>query len=332
MAAHEDPVPVLYVLDFNVGKSNDDPDDPFKSGRVAVGSAAGGQLKTLIDHERMPDGIDVLQDGGQDGRIFWTQMGYPDKNDGQVQSAALDGSDVKDVFKPGEIHTPKQITIDRVNRKVYVCDREGLRVHRSNLDGSEKEVLIKRGDWNNPEHVKNKDIHCVGITVDAKHGKFYWTQKGPSKGGSGQIYRANIQMPAGKTAETRDDIEQLFKDLPEPIDLEIDAETQTLYWSDRGDVPRGNTLNKADVSGSPSPGAAQKYDILVRHLHEAIGIKIDSRRKHIYATDLGGSIYRYDLEGGNAREMYKDQGAYTGIAVAELPAARAKELYNITYT
>ncbi|QIX01750.1 hypothetical protein AMS68_007267 [Peltaster fructicola] len=326
--AYHDPVPVLYVLDFNVGKNNDDPEDPFKSGRVAVGSAAGGQLKTLIDHERMPDGIDVLQDDSQDGRIFWTQMGHAEKNDGQVQSAALDGSDVKDIYKPGEIHTPKQITVDRVNRKLYICDREGLRVHRSNLDGSEKEVLVKRGDWNNSEHVKNKDIHCVGVTADAKHGKFYWTQKGPSKGGSGQIYRANIEMPAGETAETRSDIEQLFKELPEPIDLEIDSETQTLYWSDRGDVPRGNTLNKADVSGSAKSG---HYDIIARHLHEAIGIRIDNKHKHIYATDLGGSVYQYRMDGSHVREMFKDQGAYTGIAVAELSASRAKELYGIIY-
>ncbi|CAJ2514174.1 Uu.00g022930.m01.CDS01 [Anthostomella pinea] len=320
--------PILYILDFNVGNETDDPEDPFAAGRVAVGSSKGGQLKTLIDHERKPDGIDVLLEDG--GHIIWTQMGHPDKNDGMVQSSDLSGKNVKDLFKDGEIHTPKQVIVDRTNHKLYVCDREGLRVHRSNLDGSGKEVLVKCGDWRNMQDVGDKTLHCVGIAVDTKHGKFYWTQKGPSKGFQGRIFRANIEMPAGKTAETRDDIELLFDNLPEPIDLEIDSDTQTLYWTDRGDPPKGNTINKADISKSIKANEKRDdYSILARHLQEAIGIKVDDRNKHIYATDLGGLAYRYDMDGSNCVELFKQQGSYTGIALAHLEPERAKELYGI---
>ncbi|KAK5120091.1 hypothetical protein LTR85_006572 [Meristemomyces frigidus] len=320
--------PVLYVLDFNVGNKTDNTEDPFAAGRVAVGSAAGGELKTLIDNERMPDGIDVLQEDG--GHIIWTQMGHPDKNDGTVQSSGLNGKNVRDLFSNGEIHTPKQVIVDRASQKLYVCDREGLRVHRSNLDGSEKEVLVKRGDWQNPDHVKDQALHCVGIAVDAKHGKFYWSQKGPSKGGQGRLFRANIDMPTGKTAEDRDDIELLFDQLPEPIDLEIDSETQTLYWTDRGDFPKGNTLNKADVSGSVAPNEKRDdYQILASHFHEAIGLKLDDVNKHIYVTDLGGSVYRFDMDGNDRAKLFEDQGVYTGIALAHLEPEQAKALYGI---
>lgn len=89
-----------------------------------------------------------------------------------------------------------------------------MRVHRSNLDGSEKEVLIKRGDLSNDEHRNDKTRHCVGICVDPKREKFYWTQKGPSKGDQGRIFRASIDMPAGQNADDRDDIELLFDNLP----------------------------------------------------------------------------------------------------------------------
>lgn len=322
---------VLYVLDFNVGNKTDNlevPEDPFAAGRVAVGSAAGGELKTLIDHERMPDGIDVLLEDG--GHIIWTQMGHPDKNDGTVQSSDLNGKNVKDLFGNGEIHTPKQVIVDRASHKLYVCDREGLRVHRSNLDGSEKEVLIQRGDWQNPNHIKDKTLHCVGVAVDSEHGKFYWTQKGPSKGGQGCIFRANIDMPKRQTADTRDDIELLFDHLPEPIDLEIDAETETLYWTDRGDFPKGNTLNKAVVSGSTtSTEKSDDYQILAHHFHEAIGLKVDDVNKHIYVTDLGGSVYRYDTDGSNCVKLFVDQGVYTGIELAHFEAEQAKALYGI---
>jgi hypothetical protein len=50
-------------------------------------------------------------------------------------------------------------------------------------------------------------------------------------------------MPEGKTALTRNDIELLFDKLPEPIDLQIGDKTSSLYWTDRGDFPYGNSLN-----------------------------------------------------------------------------------------
>ncbi|EME47132.1 hypothetical protein DOTSEDRAFT_122715 [Dothistroma septosporum NZE10] len=320
--------PILYILDFNVGNASDDTENPFGAGRVAVGSAAGGQLKTLINHEQQPDGIEVLTEDG--GHIIWTQMNKADENDGHVQSAKLDGSNIKDLCKAGEIFTPKQCIVDKTNHKLYVCDREGMRVHRSNLDGSDKEILIKRGDYSNDEHRNDKTRHCVGICVDTKRQKFYWTQKGPSKGGQGRIFRASVDMPAGKNAENRDDIELLFDRLPEPIDLEMDVNTNTLYWTDRGELPKGNTLNKADVSGSFTADDKREYTIIGRHLHEAIGLKLDEVNKDMYVTDLGGSVYKYDLEGSGCTKLFEGQGEYTGIALAHLPAEQAQTLYGIT--
>lgn len=116
-------------------------------------------------------------------------------------------------------------------------------------------------------------MQCVGITVDPKNKKFYWTQKGPSKAGKGRIFRADIDIPAGETASTRTDIELIFENLPEPIDLELDTGTQLLYWTDRGEYPFGNTVNRAYVGGGDSSNvsAAPKYDVLVQHLHEVGG-------------------------------------------------------------
>jgi hypothetical protein len=35
--------------------------------------------------------------------------------------------------------------------------------------------------------------------------------------------------------------------LPEPIELELDLENRVLYWTDRGDLPRGNTVNGSRI-------------------------------------------------------------------------------------
>ena len=56
-------------------------------------------------------------------------------------------------------------------------------------------------------------------------------------------------FPQANPQRSRSDIEVVFKDLPEPIDLEIDHATRILYWTDRGDPPNGNTVNRAPLDG-----------------------------------------------------------------------------------
>jgi hypothetical protein len=150
--------------------------------------------------------------------------------------------------------------------------------------------------------------------VDSKQGHVYWTQKGPSKGGQGRIFRAGIDIPKGETAANRSDIELLFDRLPEPIDLEFDPDSQTLYWTDRGEYPLGNILSKANVG----PGGDKKPTVLARHFHEAIGMKIDSVNHHIYIADLGGSLYRFNMDGSDKRRIVDSEYCFTGIALAFL--------------
>src|SRR6516162_1614255 len=87
---------------------------------------------------------------------------------------------------------------------------------RANLDGSDVETLVEtgRGDTDRRDQTR----WCVGITIDPKLGKIYWTQKGPTKGGLGRLCRANTDVPKGESPTNRSDIEVLFDQLPEPID------------------------------------------------------------------------------------------------------------------
>jgi hypothetical protein len=199
----------------------------------------------LVRNQAMPDGIDAC-----DGRMYWTNMGNPSANDGTVLSANLDGSDVQTVIVSGKVHTPKQLHIDQKAKKLYFCDREGLRVMRANLDGSEHETLIQLGDWESePEKAAIQSNWPVGITVSRKSNKFMWSQKGGSKASDGTIYAASLDLPAGSTASERKDIEVIQDNLPECIDLEMDDEAGVLYWTSRGELPLGNTLNKKQITG-----------------------------------------------------------------------------------
>src|SRR6266481_5861835 len=284
------------------------------SGQVFSANPDGSDLKVIVSEgRRLPDGIVV--DAGA-GYLYWTNMGNPNANDGSIERANLDGSNITHIVRPGDTFTPKQLQLDEKNRKLYWCDREGMRVMRANLDGSKIETLV---DTSQGEARPGKEIRkwCVGIAIDVDGGKLYWTQKGPDNAGEGRIFRANLEIPQGQTPANRKDIELLFDGLPEPIDLDLDLANRTMYWTDRGDPPRGNTVNRAPMDAEP--GTRKGPEILFTHLMEGIGLALDLKGGRMFITDLGGSVYSASLDGSNKKTLLVAEGNLTGIAYAELP-------------
>jgi len=280
----------------------------LSGGRIHVMNPDGTDRKTIVTDCRLPDGIAVDVEAGH---IYWTNMGVPNLNDGSIERADLDGKKRKVIVPPGATFTPKQMHLEKDAGKLYWCDREGMRVMRANLDGSQIETLVEtgRGDADRRDQAR----WCVGITIDPERKQIYWTQKGPDNGEKGRIFRAGIAIPKGESPANRSDIEVLFDQLPEPIDLELDLENRVLYWTDRGDPPRGNTVNRASIDAKP-----QAPEILITHLMEGIGIALDVPGNRMFVTDFAGSVYSADLDGKNERNFLYAQGNLTGIAYAEV--------------
>jgi len=245
--------------------------------------------------------------------IYWTTMGKVAADDGSIMRADLDGKNVKTIVPAGGTFTPKQLKLDTANRKLYWSDREGMRVMRANFDGSNIETLVLTGSGDADR--KDASRWCVGIAIDPRGGKLYWTQKGGDNAGKGTIKRANLELPRGATAATRTDIEALFANLPEPIDLEIDSDTNLLYWTDRGD----NTISRAplDPPAKYDPANRADREIVMRNVGEAIGIALDTRRDRLYYTSLGGVVGTATLNGRHSRLLLTNQGALTGIALLD---------------
>jgi hypothetical protein len=280
----------------------------LSGGRIHSMRPDGSDRTVLVSDCHLPDGIAV--DTGA-GHIYWTNMGVPNLNDGSIERADLDGKNRQVIVPQGVTFTPKQIQLDKNNGKLYWCDREGMRVMRSNLDGSEIETLVEagRGDADRRDQTR----WCVGIAIDPVRKQIYWTQKGPDNGDKGRLLRAGIEIPKGETAANRSDIEVFFDHLPEPIDLELDLENRVLYWTDRGDPPRGNTVNRASIDAKP-----QAPEILLSHLMEGIGIALDVPGDRMFLTDFAGSVYSAKLDGSDERNLLFAQGNLTGIAYAEI--------------
>jgi DNA-binding beta-propeller fold protein YncE len=279
-------------------------------GRLFSINPDGSDKTFLVTGCPVPDGVAVDVAAGH---IYWTNMGIPRANDGSIERIDLDGGNRTTIVPSGGTYTPKQLHFDPVGRKLYWSDREGMRVMRCDLDGSNVETLVQTGQGDQDR--RDQTNWCVGVAVDHVGGHLYWTQKGPSDAGLGRILRAGIDLPAGESVSSRSDVEVVFKDLPEPIDLEIEPTTRTLYWTDRGDPPDGNTVNRAqlDTIGVSEP------EIVFTHLLEGIGIALDPAHDRMFVTDLGGNIWVAALDGAGNRPLRGVQGNLTGIAYAELP-------------
>ena len=278
----------------------------LSAGRILSVNPDGSDRKTVVTDCHYPDGIVV---DARAGHIYWTNMGIPQLDDGSIERSDLDGKGRRTIVAQGITHTPKQLHLDKEGGKLYWCDREGMRVMRANLDGSLVETLVQTGGGN--DQMRDKTRWCVGVTIDRRLGRIYWSQKGPDKGGAGRIFRAHIEVPRGETATDRSDIELLFDQLPEPIDLELDAVNRVLYWTDRGDPPRGNTVNRAPIDKKAQP------EILIKHLMEGIGLALDIPGNRMFVTDLAGSVYSAALDGTAERAVLVAQGNLTGIAYVE---------------
>src|SRR5438309_4598541 len=282
--------------------------------RVRSANPDGSDLKTIFveGSKEMPDGlvVDIAA-----GHLYWTNMGNPKANDGSIFRTDLDGRNVTTILPKGATFTPKQLQLEKKSKKLYWCDREGMRVMRANLDGSNVETLVDSSEGGTRPGTDETKV-CVGITVDPDRGQIYWTQKGPANAGKGRIFRAKIDIPKGETPADRTDIELLFDGLPEPIDLELDLKNRFIYWTDRGDQPRGNTVNRASIDADftkhPTP------DILLTHLMEGIGIALDFKGDRMFITDLAGNIFSAKLDGSEKKPLLVAQGNLTGIAYAEI--------------
>ena len=71
---------------------------------------------------------------------------------------------------------------------------------RADLDGSQVETLVETG--HNDKDRRDQTKCCVGIAIDPKLGKIYWTQKGPDNARLGRIFRADIDIPDGQSRRT----------------------------------------------------------------------------------------------------------------------------------
>ena len=156
----------LYILQYRPGEIIEmDPD--------------GGNRRTLLGN--LLGNVDGIVIDKKTRTLYWTNMGPaigPGEGeffqaDGSIECIGLNGANRRTLVGHGLTVTPKQVAADFDAGLLYWGDREGMRVMRSNLDGSNVTVLVRNGVFPADSHDLMR--HCVGIAIDPVNRYIYWT-------------------------------------------------------------------------------------------------------------------------------------------------------------
>ena len=285
-------------------------------GRLFSINPDGSDKTFIVTGCPVPDGVAVDVEAGH---IYWTNMGTPPVNDGSIERVDLDGGNRTTIVPSGGTYTPKQLHFDAVDRKLYWADREGMRVMRCDLDGSNVETLVQTGRVTKTAATRptgaseSPSTMSVGISTGRRRAQ---AMPGSARScGPGSTFpQANPQCAAATSRWC--------------------SRTCRSRSTSRSTTPRGSCTGPTVATrrtATPSIGLRwttlvdTEPEIVATHLMEGIGIALDPAHDRMFVTDLGGNIYVAALDGSGHRPIRALQGNLTGIAYAELPDGSTRE-------
>lgn len=231
-----------------------------------VGGAGVGSLQRLrLEDEMIETVIPVgttstpkqVNIDNQARQLYWSDR------DSMVWRSELDGSQPELILSRHNIVQPAGMGLDVARRQMYITDRAAGRLYRLGFDMPEGATPENRPDvellavYYNPL----TDEMPLNIALDLSERKLYWTDRR-----RGVIYKMNMDMPAGATPETREDIEIVVGGLQDPVGIALDDVTKRLYFTElSGRVSRVN-LDGTNQEVILTTGAAS--GIALAHLPE----------------------------------------------------------------
>lgn len=175
-------------------------------------------------------------------------------------------------------------TVANAQTKVYWTDASpGVRIQRSDLDGSNYEVLF----YGSELVVGIEAPWLNSLEIDPLNQKVYWSA---TYSASSRIERANLDGTGRELL--------LSSGSDGVLDLTIDFEHQKIYWGD------GFQIKRANLDGS-------NVETLVTSSIPIFAIAVDGVRRKIYWPG-GGGFMRANLDGSNVEPLFQASIASQG--------------------
>lgn len=198
---------------------------------------------------------------------------YAGENAYGIYTLHFDGSTAEgNRIAIGTSPAPRGIAVDHLNEKVYWTDNTNDMIQRSNLDGSDVEVLI--------ESIFNKRLVAPGaIALDVANNYMYWVDIG-----RGEISRAHLDG-------SEDEI--ILGDLWNPQGLALDTTQSKMYFTTQG----ATGIYRANMDGS----GQERIIELVNAASDGFAnqVALDLENRHLYWSSPGLGLLRSNLDGTN---------------------------------
>ena len=261
--------------------------------------------------------------------IFWVDWTY-----GTIQSATLNGNDVKDVVVG--LHYPSGVAIDAIAGKMYWSQASPTdKIQRANIDGTGTEDLVTDlpdpfgpaldiadgtmywSEWGSHTIRRSNldgsnivnlvtDRSSTGVpTLDLHNGLMYWGNDG---GGENRIERSNLD---GSNVVTL-----TFVGSNHAVTPQLDLATSKMYWADglaNGHIWQSNL----DGSGAIS---------VISGLDTPLGLTLDLFNGKMYWGELNpllkpsiGRLRRANFDGSDMEDIVADVGQVVSIAIYHVP-------------
>ena len=290
--------PTIYFVD--IGRLDDSKTD---FGRILCGST-DGTIRVVASNLRLPYGLAIHF---ASERVYWSDLA-----DGTITSCTLAGKSVRTILPRGGRAAPKQLAVDQTNSQIYWTQSEGTQILRCNIDGTSIETLFETETGYAIDR-SNSPSWPNGIAIDPLRRNFYWSQQSPKNPQKYCIYRASMDMPLGSTPSQRRDVEMVFDDLAEVLDIEFVPVFDELYWSAKDE---GTEIRRGYVGPCVNVDM-ESQGIVVGDMKGMGWIKVDPKGGHVYTTCLRGALTRFDMTTGEGESrLYRDRdAAFAGIAL-----------------
>ncbi|CAC5419981.1 LRP5_6 [Mytilus coruscus] len=166
---------------------------------------------------------------------------------------------------------PMGIAVDSLNDHLYWADQDGAAIKRSNLNGSNIEVIL------------DKSLQTpVAITVDTSNRWLYFSDHGKQT-----IERCKFDGSSRRTL--------ISDDVQTPYGLALDLNSKRLYWTDSALYH----IKSSNLDGTDVKLVSVDVSSLVDKI-EIVVMGIDLYGPYMYVSNLGTGIYRIQKNKENA--------------------------------